>query len=171
MSVAYACPSTRVTPKRTAFLRMVAISRARVRWHWTRQRETVSSHRHLLMTMRGRAVPSSTIVEERFAPMIRHTPSRAMPHRQQRSNPPTQRCFTASIPRAHATARAARLTLESLTGTLRIALQRRRCEGMLDGAPRSSPVEDGSRQSYVVSSPTVLGLSGSAPASPSVRDA
>jgi hypothetical protein len=102
------------------------------------------------MTMLGSAVPSSTIVEVRFATMIRQTPSRAMPHRQRRSNTPQPLCLTAGIPRAHVTARAARLKLESLEGLVPIAVQRRRCEGVLDGAHPSSTLEEGSRQSDAV---------------------
>ena len=131
----------------------------------------VSCRMHTLMTMLGSAVPSSTIVEQRFAAMIRQTPSRAMPHRQRRSTTPQPLCLTAGIPRAHATARASRLNPESLKGPVPVAVQRRGCEGVLDGGHPSSTVADGSRQPDAVYSPTVLVLYGSASASTSVRDA
>jgi len=105
----------------------------------------VSCRMHTLMTMLGSAVPSSTIVEQRFAAMIRQTPSRAMPHRQRRSTTPQPLCLTAGIPRAHATARASRLNPESLKGPVPVPVQRRRCEGVLDGAPPASTVEDGAK--------------------------
>jgi hypothetical protein len=106
----------------------------------------VSCRINTLVTMLGSAVLSSAIVEERFTTMIRQALSRAMPHRQRRSNTPQPLCLTAGVPRAHATARASQLNPESLKGPVPVAVQRRRCQGVLDGAPPASPVEDGSRQ-------------------------
>ena len=110
----------------------------------------VSCRINTLIAMLGSAVPSSPIVEEHFATMIRQTPSRAMPHRQRRSNTPQQLCLTAGVPIAYATARAAQLNPESFKGPVSVAVQRRRYEGVLDGAHPASAGEDGSQQSDAV---------------------